>query len=128
MHKFGGRWTSTIYNHASDEAPQKRDDGHFELDMDQDGSFRRNKHFRADGQERDIVVTEHDDGLILVEENPDRTFFGAEFVNIGGLFKIILGDAVKPDDVKPRAKSVKRGKAATNLAGQEQGTWVGTQP
>lgn len=123
MHKFGGRWTSTVYNHASGEVPQKRDDGHFMLDMDNDGTFRRNKHIRASGEERDIEAIEHERGLILKELDPERVFSGVEFLDIV-IFKMLLGDVVR----RP-ARPVRHEKAAeADVAGQEQGTWVVTQP
>jgi hypothetical protein len=120
MHKFGGRWTSTVFNHPTGEVPQKRGDGHFDLDMDEDGSFRRNRHVRSSGTEHAIEVVEHETGLILIERDPYRIFSAVEFINLG-IFRMILGDAVKPEE------DSKRGGAKEPFA-QEEGTWVGTQP
>lgn len=135
MHKLSGRWKSRVFNHDSGEIPIERDDGWFDLVIDDAGTvLGGSTHTRLTAGPNVVnVVTGRavpptgkmaPTGLILEEvldvAGTTMTFSG--FLLIDGITqKVLVGDAKK-------TTVHLKGKKTAAVVGQEEGTWVGTQP
>lgn len=118
-HPLEGRWTSRVFNHDAGDPPAPKDDGSFNLVINDEGDvLAGSTHTRPDQSVRNISGRALPNALILREEGTNFIFSGVLLPGTS-IQLLLIGDAGLPDPCEDRERK---------RTGQEQGTWVATKP